>query len=431
MDFLLDVRLTDGPLFWIAWAAGATGLVYLLWRRRAHWLWQALAAFLGAAAVVTVAHWLLLYVFSAFPDSLPLEVLAWAVPAVSALILWVMRLPGVAWRSRVTATISLLAVVLLSAIQINAYFGLSRTVGDLLGTAVARIPPLEAELMRQPGGKLPGSIHDWNPQRQISDGGVFRTAHIPGTRSGFSSRDAYVYLPPAYLAADRPALPVLVLFSGQPGSPADWLTGGALGGQMDRFAAQHGGLAPVVVVVDPNGSASGNSLCMDSQIAQADTFLSQDVPDWIGRTLDVENNHQQWAVGGFSFGATCALQMVTRHPEVYNSAIAFSSEREPALAKERQKTIEAAFGGNGPAFEAETPLSIMARERFEANAVYFGAGERDPEFVEYLGELSAAARRAGFAVQTKLTANTGHSWETPATGLPDALDFMAQRWGIQ
>ena len=40
------------------------------------------------------------------------------------------------------------------------------------------------------------------------------------------------------------------------------------------------------------------------------------------------------------------MQMVTRHPDVYSAALAFSSEKEPALAKERGKTIQAAFGGD-------------------------------------------------------------------------------------
>ena len=69
-------------------------------------------------------------------------------------------------------------------------------------------------------------------------------------------------------------------------------------------------MAPVTVVVDPNGSASGNTLCMDSRIARADTFLARDVPDWIKRTLDVDPDPRQWAAGGFSFGGTCAMQMV-------------------------------------------------------------------------------------------------------------------------
>ena len=46
----------------------------------------------------------------------------------------------------------LLAVVALSAVQINVYFGLNHTVSDLTGTAVARIQPLEAGLMRAAGG---------------------------------------------------------------------------------------------------------------------------------------------------------------------------------------------------------------------------------------------------------------------------------------
>lgn len=200
---------------------------------------------------------------------------------------------------------------------------------------------------------------------------------------------------------------------------------------MDRFAAAHHGVAPVVVVVDPNGTPNGNFLCMDSHIAQADTFLARDVPAWIRTTFDVDPDPRQWAAGGFSFGATCAMQMVTRHPDIYSASLAFSSEAEPALAKERHKTIEASFGGDTEAFERQTPLHLMEQRRFDGNAVYFGAGERDPQFVEYMGVLADAARSAGFSVQQRIIPGAGHSWEVAARGLPGGLDFLARRWGIR
>lgn len=462
MDFIEDLRVVDGPVLWIAWTAGTAGLLYLLWPggrrpvraaargaagpRRLAPLLPPAAAILAAAMLLAGAHWALIYVFSVFPGELPREVLAWSLPAVTALLLWLMRLwslwrPGTARmpgdtgprrpaRTTAVATAALLGVVLLSAVQINGYFGLNHTVSDLTGTALARIQPLEDELKRAPGPSSAVSLSGWNPPADLPESGTLRRANIPGTSSGFASREAYVYLPPAYQASPRPALPVLVLFAGQPGAPADWLTGGALRSRMDRYAAAHQGVAPVVVVVDPNGSAGGNTLCMDSQIARADTFLAEDVPAWIKRTLDVDPDPRRWAAGGFSFGATCALQMVTRHPDIYGSALAFSSEQEPALAKERQKTIAASFGGDTEAFDRQTPLRLMREHRFEGRAIYFAAGERDPEFVGYLEVLSGAARAAGFTVDARLIPDAGHSWEIGSRGLPDGLDFLASRWGI-
>jgi len=454
VSFIEDIRLVDGPVAWIAWGAGVAGLVYLLWRSgRRHTLSASAvvitSALLLAAALVAGVHLLLVYVLSVFPGELPWETQAWTIPSVAAALLWLLRLHGI-WgrrpflasirrparpvghrvRSTALASVALLGVIALSALQINAYFGLNQTVSDLTGTAVARIPALEGALKRQPGQDPPVSLQGWSAPASLPAQGTIRKSPIPGAVSGFRGRDAYIYFPPAYQASPRPALPVLVLFSGQPGGPADWLTGGALRSRMDRFAAAHAGVAPVVVVVDPNGSPAGNTLCMDSRIAQADTYLARDVPAWIRATLDVDTDPRQWAAGGFSFGATCAVQMVTRHPDVYSAALAFSSEKEPALAKERQKTIDAAFGGDTAAFDRQTPLRLMQERRFDGHAIYFGAGEQDPEFLKYMALLSAAAQNSGFTVETHRIPRTGHSWETAAKGLPGGLDFLAARWGI-
>lgn len=446
MGFAESIRIADGPVLWAACAAGIAGTLYLLrpiagWKRTPALRAAAVpvAALVLAVVLVLGVHWLLVYAVPVFPDVLPPEVLLWAVPAVAALLLAAYRVrtllrssprPDRARKATTVAAAACAGVLALSAVQINAYFGLNHTVSDLTGTAVARIQNLETDLKRQPDDPPAVALAGWKAHGALPSSGLIRKATIPGTASGFVSREAYVYLPPAYQAVPRPELPVLVLFAGQPGAPADWVTGGALRSRMDRFAAAHHGVAPVVVVVDPNGSPNSNLLCMDSHIAQADTFLSRDVPAWIRATFAVAPEPRYWAAGGFSFGATCAVQMVTRHPDIYSASLAFASEKEPALAKERHKTIEASFGGDTVAFERQTPLHLMQSRRYDGNAIYFGAGERDTQFVEYMDVLADAARGAGFTVQERLVPGTGHSWEVAARGLPAGLDFLGRRWGI-
>lgn len=432
MDWIADIRLTDGPVYWVTWVLGAAGALSLIWpprvlgRRR--WILSVAAVLAAASALVSLVHWILIYWASVFPEELPFDVLAWVFPGVAAFLLVLLRLPSASWGRRVLDVVAFLAVVLLAAVQINAYFGLNRTVADLTGTALSRIPALEQELMRQPDSRVT-PLAGWKATNELPAAGVVRTASIPGTSSGLKTRDSYVYLPPAYFASNRPSLPVLVLVPGQPGGPADWLTGGSLPARMDTFAARHGGVAPVVVVVDPNGNQSANNLCMDSAIAKADTYLSVDVPAWISTTLDVDPDHRRWAVGGFSFGATCAVQMATRHPELYTGVLAFSSESEPALAKERQKTVDAAFHGDTVAFDAQVPLTLLRERQYPGSAAYFAAGATDPEFVANLRTLEAAARGAGFRVGSVVVEHTGHSWDVLTPGMANGLELLAAHWG--
>jgi len=430
MDFLSDVSLVDGPFMWFCVGFGAVGGLYLLWRRQRSWPVVVLACLLLSVGVVALVHWILIDLMASFSENLPFETLVWSVIAVTALLLSIARLPRNGAKSRLLGCVAMLGVVLLCVAQVNLYFGLNKTVADLLGTAVARIQPLEPSLQRS-AGSVPGpSLSAWKAPDSLPGGGVLRKAHIPGTASGFDARDAYIYLPPAYLSTPRPSLPVLILYAGQPGGPTDWLSGGRLRALLDRFAEDHGGLAPVTVVVDPNGSANANTMCMDSNIAHADKYLSQDVPAWISSTLDVSTDHRQWAVGGFSFGGTCALQMGTLHPNLFPSVVAFSAEREPALAKDRGKTIADSFGGDVEAFESRTPLVLMAERRYSGSGVYLVSGEADHEFTAYMHELADAARNSGFDTHEQSIARAGHSWDAVIEGMPGALGFLAKRWGI-
>ena len=370
MNAITDLSLIDGPLPAILWAMGVASLIYLIFRRSWRWwLFAAVAAIL-AALLSVVCSWAVIHVFYWWAEDLP------AIVTINlALALWSLALgcttafAGLrrhAGRRRglptsrirrvlaVAATVVLLAV---SGLQVNAYFGEYPTVGSLLGQqpalSTARLPPPvssgDARFMETPVASR------WRPPPGLPRTGVLKAVQIPGTLSGFHGRDAIVYLPPAYFAAQRPVLPVLVLVSGQPGSPQSWLRSTNLSYDLDAYAAAHDGLAPIVVIPDPNGGDQENTMCMDSDIAQAGSYMSGDVPNWIKTHLDVDSNPAHWAIGGFSYGATCSLQMVTRRPDMYQTFMAIAPEREPALAAKRSVTVERAFKGDAAAFDSQLP----------------------------------------------------------------------------
>ena len=262
------------------------------------------------------------------------------------------------------------------------------------------------------------------------------TATVPagdqsGTR-GFKPRQAFLYLPPAYLTAQRPALPVLVLMAGQPGSPRDWFEIGRLKETMDAYAAAHGGLAPVVVVVDPLGSPYRNPLCSDTpRGGRAATYLQQDVPTWITTHLQVDPDRSHWAIAGLSNGGTCALQVVTRAPETYRVFLAMSPEEHPTLGGE-QRTIDRGFGGDRAAYEANDPLSLMAAAppgRYDGIAGLISIGAQDEEYASAVPALVNGARDAGIEVDTRQYEG-GHGWAVWSAALADEVDWLGEQLGL-
>ena len=100
---------------------------------------------------------------------------------------------------------------------------------------------------------------------------------------------------------------------------------------MDAYAAEHNGIAPVVVMPDASGGQVDNPLCTDSNLGKVGTYLSQDVPNAIKSQLLVDPRPQRWTVGGFSYGGTCALQLAARYPDIFPTFLNFAGEEEPSL----------------------------------------------------------------------------------------------------
>ena len=427
---MAELSLISGPVPLVVLVLGAVALLVLLVllvRRRRTAAVTVVAAVAVAAVILLGLNWVVTSGLQLFPEALPGLVTAWIAAGAAAVVLVVGNMVRTTTGTKLLALGSGVAVLLATGSQINNYFAQYPTLGALTGSA-GEVSTLTG-VKRQPSQSVASPVVSrWKGPATTPSQVV--TATIPGTASGFTARSAYVYLPPAYTSPSPPLLPVLVLVSGQPGGPQDWVTAGNLQSLMDQFAAAHGGLAPVTVVVDPNGPSDTITMCMDSQIAKADTYLSQDVPNWIAAELGVDTNRARWAFGGFSYGGTCAIQMATRHTDLYPSFIDISGEREPAISADRTQTIQAAFGGNTAAFDALTPLTLLGQRRYPEVWGYFAAGGNDAVFSASMVEVSAAAQKAGMTVQRQVVAGQGHSWAVPNAALPPALVWLAPRLGL-
>lgn len=428
-----SISVLHGWLPAVSWIAALAGLVFLLLPRpRRRWYVAYPVLLVLAVAITWILYVLLVYVWLVISEPLPMEVLAWAAGAIWGILLALYSGFRSPWRWRSCAAAAGIAVVVLGGLQVNAYFGQYLTVGSLLGTPLA-VPALPAALERG-GGQGPGSAAS-GPDAVMPSHGTVAQASIPAPASGFEARNAIIYLPPAYDPRETDprgttTLPVLVLVAGQPGGPQRWLDAGELAPTLDSFAAAHQGQAPVVVVVDPNGSIAGNTMCMDSRIARADTYLSVDVPNWITRTLNVSAPGRGWAFGGFSFGGTCALQMGTMHPQIYPGVIDISGQREPALSVSRRDTIARSFGGDAAAFDSRVPLTLLQHRRYPATHAFFAVGARDRHYGAAQDVVVPAARAAGMDVQATRVAGAGHSWAAARAGLAAGLQFLAPTWGM-
>ncbi|KQR44366.1 hypothetical protein ASF82_12950 [Frigoribacterium sp. Leaf164] len=338
---------------------------------------------------------------------------------------------------RVVAGLGVVVFALSTGLAVNRDAGLFPTVGALLGVshvAPLTLPPAQHGVSAGDATTASGTLPaEWTPPAELPRHGRLGSVVIPATDSHFRARPALVWLPPAALTADPPALPVVVALSGQgPGAaPENLVDAGHLDDQLDALAAQHDGLAPIVVMPDQLGRPTSNPMCVDGELGDSATWLTRDVPAWVTAHLDVQRSPAAWAIAGFSQGGTCSVQLATGHPDVFGSFVDVSGQLGPLLDGGVDRTIARGFDGSRAAYDAAQPVAVMrAHGRYADLGGFFAVGADDSRYGPVQPVVSAAAQAAGIDVTRLTVPGSGHDWHTASVGLAAGLRWLWPRLGL-
>lgn len=335
---------------------------------------------------------------------------------------------------RAVAVILVACAVLSAATGIDQAYGEYATIGSLFGQDTYH----EADLTGMAKRSDLISVTQW--KQEAADGsisdipahGEVSKVNIPATTSHFEARQALVYLPPAAIATakHKPALPVILMMSGQPGSPGRAFAAGGIQTMMDDYAQHHGGLAPIVIAADQLGDDSHNTLCVDSPVyGNVLTYLTKDVVDWVRTNLPAAWQAQDWAIAGFSQGATCSLQIGANHPDLFGTIIPTGSELKPTNGSE-SSMISRFFRGDRTAYEKQIPINAIRNHAPSNQTLVIGAGERDHESVRNAERIAPVAQQAGMHVTAVESLGNAHDWHAVQDTLRYGLAVFGCNTGL-
>jgi S-formylglutathione hydrolase FrmB len=333
-------------------------------------------------------------------------------------VLGAVRISGRRWRRIGLVLLSVVTLLASAAVGVNAYFGYFRNLGEALG----RPPPHATTLARLRARAGARSGH-----------GAVVPLTIPGTASGFVAQPAQVYLPPAWSSPGQGPLPVVMMLQGTPGDPTDWVQQGRAQVTADAWAKAHGGVAPVLVMPDSNGTFTGDTECVDSPLGHVETYLTVDVPAAVQATLGTLPPGPGWAVVGLSEGGSCAIMLALRHPDLFAAFGDFSGLAGPRVGEtnaDTASTVEQLFGGSLREFAAHEPADLLRTRRFPDLGGWFQVGALDAEPLAAIQQLAPLAAGAGIATCLVVMPDGAHTFDVWSTAFRRSLPWMAQRLGL-
>ena len=435
MGTLLDANLLAEPLLNVVYAIAAAlillvviGAFGLLGNRRVWALRVTVAALVGVVSGL-ILSWLIADVWNLFGAPVSAGTRAWGCATLAGMAVAVNAFWRTRWWTKVTAGVAIFGVLAAGLLGINADIGEFHSLRAVFSpeTQPIALPPKPTA---SPSPDARPLRQSWTPPASMPASGRLGAVSIPGVVSKFPARPAVLYLPPAALVANPPPLPVVIVLSGQPGQPMNDFESANLHPMLEAFQEAHNGLAPIVIAPDQLGSPFVNPMCVDSPLGNSATYLTVDVPAWIRSHLHVRADAASWAIGGFSQGGTCAIQLGAAHPDLFGAILDVSGELVPRNGTE-QHTIQVGFGGDAAAYERAKPVNILAAHApYAGMTAIFAVGQLDARYTAWEREVATAAKTAGMATTFIVAPGTGHDWHTASYALAAGMRILCARFGL-
>ena len=323
------------------------------------------------------------------------------------------------WPRRICGLVAVVLTVVSAGSAVNQTFAYYPTFDRLFGkTANHFLDDAQLSAMRTQVDKT----------GQLPDHGATLSVPIPGTNLKFTPRQAYVWVPPAWFARNRPQLPVIELLHGTPGDPSNWTKSSYADATALAFAEQHHGVAPILVMPDVNGSWGGDTECVNSTMyGDVETYLTKTVPAYMRKNFNASSAQGSLAVAGLSEGGLCATTLALNNPKEYAAFGNYSGDESPTYQNDnQQQTIQTLFGGSTASYNAENPPYLLKQQRFTGLAGWFEAGAQDPVAVKAAHALQGLAAGAGIGT-CLATPPGGHDFAFWQQAFSDSLPWLSSK----
>ena len=372
------------PVF-VFWVAVAVCLIAVVLRRD---VLREFAIGIPIGIVFIVLLFVGLHVTQAIPVGAPRSLYVWLSVACLMAGLVVAGWHRAHWPRRIAGVAAVVLAIVSAGSAVNQTFSYYPTFDRLFGKSANHfLDNQQLNAMRAQVAKT----------GQLPDHGATLAVSIPGTNLKFTPRPAYVWVPPAWFARNRPQLPVIELLHGTPGDPSNWTKSAFADATSLAFAEQHHGMAPILVMPDVNGSFSGDTECVNSTMyGDVETYLTKTVPAFMQKNFNTSTAQGSIAIAGLSEGGLCATTLTLNNPKEYVAFGNYSGNASPTYQDDNQaQTIQALFGGSAANFNAHNPPYILKQQRFTGISGWFEAGQQDPVSVQAAHTLQGLAANAG------------------------------------
>lgn len=288
------------------------------------------------------------------------------------------------------------------------------------GAGVTRMPPGTRPRDTRAGELRVLGDTSFSTSAQWATRGRVESVMLTGRASGLSSQ-GFVYLPPQYFqpAFAHRRFPAVEVLTGYPGSAQGEVDHQNFPGHTLQQLQEHH-IGPMVSIYLRSAVvATRDTECTDVPGGpQAQTYLSQDVPNVVQATLRVRPH--DWGIMGYSTGGYCATKILMAHPDVFRTGVSQSGYYHTL----EDPTTGNLWGGSTVLRQLNDPEWVVKHETPPPVSLMVTIGRQEEGYADTMRFLHLI--RPPMQVTAVVLPHGGHNFVTWGAELPRAFGWLWQ-----